>query len=297
MFESLDRTMAVRRELLDHFDERAIRPGEPMSWLNPRFAHVYLHHRYSVEGLVKYLGGMEYSYSLRGDGQERVLPVPPEDQRRALDELTRVLSPEELEVPEEVLRMIPPAPPGYQEREAWFDPEIGAAAFPVSVAVHGEWIGSPAFPAIDPFAMARSFSQEVIDHLFAPERVARIASFHSRDPENLSLFQVFGELVDATWGSTGDRGGATGEYARAAERAVLDGLFTLASEPEATAAVRDAAEDELHRLGEMLEASEGVDDRDRAHRSRAHREIQRFLNQGVIPDLRTGVVDMPLPWP
>src|SRR5690606_18201965 len=60
MFEALDRTRAVRRLILDHFDERVIRPGEPMAWLNQRLAHAYLHHRYSVEGVVKYVGGARY---------------------------------------------------------------------------------------------------------------------------------------------------------------------------------------------------------------------------------------------
>ena len=36
---------------------RAIKPGEPMYLLNMRFAHVYLHHRYSLEGLIKNIGG------------------------------------------------------------------------------------------------------------------------------------------------------------------------------------------------------------------------------------------------
>ena len=64
MFASLDGALAVRREALRHFDEAAIRPGEPLAWLNARFAHVYLHHRYAMEGLVKYVGGMHYRFAL-----------------------------------------------------------------------------------------------------------------------------------------------------------------------------------------------------------------------------------------
>jgi hypothetical protein len=69
MFEAVERTSRVRRVLIDRFDERAIAPGEPMSFLNQRFAHVYLHHRYSLEGVIKYVGGMDFTYAVRGDGQ------------------------------------------------------------------------------------------------------------------------------------------------------------------------------------------------------------------------------------
>ena len=48
MFDAAKRTSDVRRLLIDKFDERAIKPGEPMYLLNMRFAHVYLHHRYSL---------------------------------------------------------------------------------------------------------------------------------------------------------------------------------------------------------------------------------------------------------
>ncbi|MGQ0764748.1 MAG: zinc-dependent metalloprotease, partial [Gemmatimonadota bacterium] len=57
MFDAVERTSAVRRTAIDRFNETAIKPGEPMYLLNMRFAHVYLHHRYSLEGLIKYVGG------------------------------------------------------------------------------------------------------------------------------------------------------------------------------------------------------------------------------------------------
>src|SRR5690606_11062125 len=45
MLQALERTMAVRRRIVDAFDERAALTGEPLAVLNRRFAHVYLHHR------------------------------------------------------------------------------------------------------------------------------------------------------------------------------------------------------------------------------------------------------------
>jgi hypothetical protein len=277
MFEALDRTRAVRRLILDHFDERAIRPGEPMAWLNQRLAHAYLHHRYSVEAVTKYVGGARHYHAMRGDGQTPVEPIPAADQRQALEEIFQVLSPEELEVPERILDLIPPTPSGFQSREPW--------------------IPSPAGPVLDPLAIARSFSQEVVDNLLHRERAHRVVSLHHRDANQVSLDEVLQGLVGATWGAPGARTGHRGNYARVAERSVLDGLFTLASDEQATAEVRDAAERQLEELAERIRGSAGDGRQDENHRARALREIERYLTYGTVPPLRTGVISMPLPWP
>ncbi len=296
MFDALDRTMAVRRLLLEHFDEAAIQPGDPMSWLNQRLAHAYLHHRYSVEGIVKYVGGMQFTYALRGDGQTPTRVIPAAEQRRALDQILTVLSPAELAIPERIPAMIPPPPPGYDEPESWYDPAVGVA-LPPAVGAHATWIESPAGTALDPFAVARSFAQEVVDNLLHPERVARVAAFHAQDPAQLSPDELLGRLVEGTWGAAATREGPEGEYRRAAERAVLDGIFSLALDDRATSASRDAAERRLALLGESLRAARGTGAADQAHRARAAREIDLYLTRGVVPELRTGVFPMPLPWP
>ena len=83
MFDAVERTSKLRRVLMEKFDERAIKPGEPMALLNMRFAHVYLHHRYSLEGLAKNVGGMDFTFTLRGDGQTPTTIVPVATIRRA----------------------------------------------------------------------------------------------------------------------------------------------------------------------------------------------------------------------
>jgi len=276
-FSALDRTMEVRRIILEHFDEEAIRPDEPMAWLNHRLAHAYLHHRYTVEAVVKYVGGMRFDYALRSDGDVPTEVIAATEQRRALERIAEVISPAEIAVPERVVELIPPAPPGFEERVPW--------------------IPSPAGPALDPVAIARSFSQEVVDNLFHRERMARVASFHARHPNQVSLDEVFSEMVEATWGATRLASSTERAYARAGERAVLDGLFTLASDEEAVSEVRDGAEQHLARLAEWIEANPGDGAEEEAHRARARREIERYLSTGEVPALRTGVIELFLPGP
>jgi hypothetical protein len=74
----LDRMMDVRRVALDRFGERAIRSGMPLATMEEALVPLYLHHRYQVEAAVKVIGGLEYTYALRGDGQEPLRPVAAE---------------------------------------------------------------------------------------------------------------------------------------------------------------------------------------------------------------------------
>lgn len=310
MLEALERTLAVRRILLESFDERAVRPGDPLSELNRRFAHVYLHHRYALQGATKYVGGMEFTYSLRGDGTVPTRIVLAEEQRRALETVLSTLSPEELRVPERVAELIPPTPFGWDERSRLVD--------------------SPAGPAFDPVATAHSLAQEVVDRLLHPERAARLVSFHARDADNPSLDEVVGALLEATWGpggagsvdegaarSTGGVASAGGAVAagdahdaalsRVARRAALDGLLDLAGSPDATAEVRAVAELHLRRLADRLEEGlgaraggpdgGGLAAEERALRETALRDVRRYFRGEDDPSLRPRPAPIPLPWP
>ena len=276
-FEALERSLAVRSVILEHFDERAIRPGEPMAWLNHRLAHAYLHHRYQVEAVVKYVGGMWFSHALRGDGQTPREVISAAEQRRALDRIMAVLSPDQIAVPDRIVRLIPPTPEGFEDRVPW--------------------IPSPAGPALDPQAMARSFSQEVVDNLLHRERMARVAAFHAEDASQLSLDEVFAGVVRATWGATRPASSSARAYLRGTERAVLDGLFTLVDDDQVTAEVKNGAERHLAALADMLGSAPGQGAEEQAQRDRARREIERYLTLGEVPPLRTGVIELFLPWP
>ncbi len=323
MLSALERTMAVRRRLIDAFDERALRLGEPLAALNKRFAHVYLHHRAALQGATKVVGGMEFRYALAGEGasgsgaeaseggptsgagaaagaepsavaEPPTRPLPPEEQRRALSLVLSAIAPEALRVPDRVAALIPPSPFGWDGDETP--------------------IPSRAGPAFDPLTVAHSLAQEVVDGLLHPQRMARVASFHARDAASPSPDEVLGALVTATWGAGGSggggvpragAGGAGSEPAdepalrRVAQRAALDGLLDLAGSPDATPEVRAAAEARLAALRADLEARPGPADRpaERAHRAAARRDIDRYFEGRDDPAKRPRPAPIPLPWP
>lgn len=277
MFDAVERTTAVRRVAIDKFDETAIKPGEPMYLLNMRFAHVYLHHRYSLEGLIKYVGGMDFRYALRGDGQEPTTILPAAQQRRALGMVLDALEPAALAVPERVMRLIPPAPPGG-------DPQF-------------EWMGSAGGTSFDQVSLAGGLATEVIDGLLHRERLARVVLFHARDNANPTLDEVLRTIVDRTWGAPAPSNANEQALRRAVQRVVLNGLLDLAGDQRALPDVRQVAEHHLTLLDARLEGMSGGVLPDQALRASARRDIARYFDGDDDPAKRSRFTVIPLPWP
>ncbi len=263
MTAELQRVMAVRRFLLDRFDERAIAPGEPLALLNRRFATVYLHHRFTLGAAIKAVGGMEYRYAVRGDTGAPTRMIPPAAQRRALEAVLDALATRELAVPERVLRILAPRPFGYDTDSRGF--------------------ASAAAPAFDQVGIARTLAATVVGGLLEPERAARLVAFADRDPRAPSLTEVIGRIIDRTWG-----GPVLAEHAalqRVVQRVVVDELIELAHRGNATPEVRAAAEWGLRRIARQLAAPPPgrVTGEALAHRQLAAADIDRFLSRRDAP--------------
>jgi uncharacterized protein DUF4953/uncharacterized protein DUF5117 len=267
--EELARVQAVRRVLIDRFDERAVHPGEPLALLTKRFTTVYLHHRFTIDAAVKAVGGMEYRYAVRGDSPPPTAIIPPARQRRALELLLDAVQPAELAVPERVLRLMAPTPFGYRA-DPW--------AF-----------ASPAAPAFDQLAVARALAHQVIGGLLAPPRAARLAAFHDRDPREPALTEVVGRIIERTWSAPAP---AHAALQRVVQRVVVDDLIALAGAERATPEARAAAEWGLRRIARLAAAP--VTDADaQAHRQLVAADVERFLNRRDAATARARTLDQP----
>jgi uncharacterized protein DUF4953/uncharacterized protein DUF5117 len=267
--EELARVQAVRRVLIDRFDERAVHSGEPLALLTKRFTTVYLHHRFTLDAAVKAVGGMEYRYAVRGDSLPPTTIIPPARQRRALELLLDAVQPAELAVPERVLRLMAPTPFGYR-RDSW--------AFT-----------SPAAPAFDQLAVARALADQVIGGLLSPPRAARLAAFHDRDPREPALTEVVGRIIERTWGPPP---AAHAALQRVVQRVVVDDLIALAGDERATPEARAAAEWGLRRVA-RLAAAPGADADAQAHRQLVAADVERFLNRRDAATPRARGTDVP----
>jgi hypothetical protein len=76
--------MQVRAAALRRFGEKNIREGAPLATIEDVLVPIYMLHRYQVEAASKLIGGMDYTFALRGDGQMATQIVAAAEQRRAL---------------------------------------------------------------------------------------------------------------------------------------------------------------------------------------------------------------------
>jgi len=146
--------------------------ARPQSDLNAAIVPIYLYHRYQTAAAAKSIGGMRSTYGLKGDG-ERVEIVAPKVQAAALDAVLATVSPDVLDIPDEVL--------------AQLTPSLGTFSFADS---DRELFRGTATPAFDVVAAADTAAGLTFDALLHPRRLARLVEFHRRDARNPSLETV-----------------------------------------------------------------------------------------------------------
>lgn len=264
--DELNRIMQVRAAALKRFGENNIREGAPLATLEDVLVPLYMFHRYQVEAASKLVGGMDYTFALRGDGQMPTQIVAPAEQRRALAAVLGTLKPDVLALPEPLLGMIPPRPPDYERGREHFKMHT-----------------SPAFDALAP---AEAAAKHTLEFLFNPERAARLVEFHARNAENPGLQEIFDLTLAATWKSPhGD--GYTEQIANVVDDVVLYDLMALAVNAHASNEVRAIAGFELHELRAWLDAAISGPPviSDRAHISMALRQIKQFEEDPKRMDL------------
>jgi Met-zincin/Domain of unknown function (DUF5117) len=235
--DELNRLMQVRAAALRRFGENNIRGGAPLATIEDVLVPIYMLHRYQVEAASKLVGGMDYTFALRGDGQTPTQIVAAAEQRRALAAVLATLKPDALALPESLLKMIPPRPPEY---------ERGREHFKIRT-----------YPAFDALAPAEAAAQHTLQFLFNPERAERLVEFHARDNANPSLEEVFGAVLRATWEApfAGPNAAYAAEINNVVNDVVLYDLMALAANDKASDEVRAIAAATLHDLKNWLVSS------------------------------------------
>lgn len=176
----LETVMAVRRIALDRFGLQSIPKGAPVADLRRAIVPIYLFHRYQVDAAVKQIGGVDYAYAVRGDGQERARPIPPAAQRRALSALVRTLDPAGLDLPDRTIELLSAEQSGTPDRQ--FEIELFKSS------------GGPVF---DLPGVATTASDMVLSQLLDAQRLNRVVEQHRRDPGQLGLSELLSTIFDA----------------------------------------------------------------------------------------------------
>jgi hypothetical protein len=217
--DELTRILKIRAAALARFGENAIPMGAPFAQLEDTLAPLYLMHRYQSEAAIKVIGGLDYRYQVRGDGQMTAAIVSPEEQRKALRAVIKTLSAETLTLPESLLKLLPPRPPGFERTRESLPSQTGLT--------------------FDPLAAAESAADLTLSTLFNLERAARLVEYNAR-AHTLSLDEVIDAALQASKPArhSSPIEGMSGEVQSAVYARTVESLLTLAADPKGSVAVR-----------------------------------------------------------
>jgi Met-zincin/Domain of unknown function (DUF5117) len=253
----LDRVLAVRAAALKSFGEEAIKPGVPMAQLEQTLVPLYLYHRYQTEAAIKQIGGLDYRYKLRGDDLPDPSVVDPAQQAKALAAVLKTLSPETLTLPESLLRILPPVPPGYPRNRESFPAHTGLT--------------------FDPVAAAESAADLTLTVLLDPARTSRLIEYHMRVPASPSLRAML-EAISAAVAQRPEGGHTmSSEVERAVEFRALEAMLSLAVNPAASSQARAITRFHIENVLKQLTSAPPLQDTAEAiHRAALIARIQEF---------------------
>jgi hypothetical protein len=230
----LENVMQVRAKAMKNFGQRNLPKGMPMALLEDVLVPVYFYNRYQVEAVAKMVGGMHYTYALKGDGQVPTRPLAKNEQQEALNAILNCLEPGNLRLPDNVVALIPPRPLGYNPTRELFSKRTGLA-----------------FDALAPAEMAAG---QVYSLLFQHERLNRLAQYPVLQ-NGLGIDEMMGTLLNRTWKAP-RRNGMEGLIQQQTEQVLLTYLLAASMDDQLSFAARAAMVRQVDNLKKYITAQQ-----------------------------------------
>ena len=232
LVDHLEHELRVREIGMERFGNDMIRAGRPLSDLEYVLLPLYMHHRFQLRSAAQSLGGANYRYALRGDGQVAVEIVDGDEQRRALETILSTLDVEFLALPRDLVNRIPP--PAYRHQE-------------------GETFPGRTGMLFDPIAAAAASADFSVGEILHPARMARLVAYGAMHEDYPNLEEVTDRLIEATWDADKPDDEYELQVLHAVQRAVVDRMMQRASSDASAPEVRAVLSDRLDRLAGQLE--------------------------------------------
>ena len=257
--DELKNVLAVREKALEHFSENNIPLNTPLTKLEDVLVPVYNYHRYQLEAVCKLIGGMNYSYSVRGDlNQQKPQILPKAIQDKALQAALNCLNADVLTLPERIIRLIPPRPPMYYNVGELFQKRMGMN--------------------FDALSAAEALTNFELEFLFNPERANRLQQF-SAEANALGWDAVLDAIIKTTW-KTNLQNGLKKEIQLQTQQMVLTWIVGLSQSEQANYSVRSICFDRLQSLKKYCEEQIKINPSLKPHYSYA---IERISKPKDIP--------------
>jgi Met-zincin/Domain of unknown function (DUF5117) len=253
--DELARVLEVRAVALKNFGERNIKPGAPMSTLEEVLVPMYFFHRYQTEAAAKMIGGLNYRYALRGDGQLITEMVNKDEQLKALNALLKTVTPATLLLSENIIKQIPPRPLGYGR--------------------HRELLKSRTDLAFDPFTAVETASDMTFAMLLHPARATRLIEHNARNQQQPSLEFMLDKIIEHTVNAP-EKTGAEGLAQQQINISFINHLLKLASAGESSEQVRGAALRKAQAIEFNLNAKKYTQDSWLAYRTSVVNKLADF---------------------
>ncbi|MGB5273286.1 MAG: zinc-dependent metalloprotease, partial [Flavobacteriaceae bacterium] len=174
----LEDVLKIREVAIHNFSIDNIRKNEANAVLEDVFAPLYFFHRYQTEAVSKVIGGLDYNYAVKGDGQLTVKTVDKKAQQQALASIVKTLDASEIAIPKEKLSLFPPRAIGYNRTRESLKGRTGVS--------------------FDALAAPETAADMTLELLLHPERASRLIQQKALDNDNIGLDEVLGAVISGT---------------------------------------------------------------------------------------------------
>jgi hypothetical protein len=241
----LRHVLEVRKIALARFGVANLPPDAPISDLRRLIVPIYLFHRYEVDATAKLVGGIDFTYALRGDQHESSQVVVAADQRRALAALLSTLDPAVLDLPDALLDLLS------QGRDSPRD-----KAFDIEV------FGHPHDPGFDLGTAADAAVDITLGDLLDPSRLNRVADQGSRETSQLQVRELLEDVLRAVYHPPANASPHAAELERRIQARVIIRMAVALEAPSLNPTAAAALKASLRALGEKLATNKTGDPAD-----------------------------------
>ena len=233
----LENLLLIRKNAIANFSKDNIKSNQPYSVLEDVFVPLYFLHRYQTEGVTKVIGGLDYTYAIKDDGNTIVKRIPGKLERKALASVIKTLSVEELAIPKKTLNLFPPRAFNYGRTRESFKSKTGVA--------------------FDPFGAVETASSMTLGLLLHPERVTRLVQHKSLDSSQLGLVEVLDEVIVNSFQKS-NKDPYYQELQNIVNYQVLNHLFHLSSNKNMYWQVNAIVNDKIDTISSLLSNSKAT---------------------------------------
>jgi len=189
--------------------------------------------------------------------------------------MIETLSPRVLAIPDHILELIPPRPPGYPR---------GRESFPNRTGF-----------TLDPLAVAEAAADHTLALLLHPQRANRLVEQQARNRRLPGLDGLLQQLQDDLWARPAQGNKLEDELRRVVQKRHLEHLLHLSQSPDASGQAQALAQLSLQMLHEDMMAAQGTNkklDAYAAHLLWCQNRLAAFWRE---PETVTPLPAIPLP--